>query len=314
MIQQYLCRTERAVATTVLCTSLFLSFGGFSPLARAAEIQQQPETIGPRENDSERVAYLTENGVRVEVGRVVVWLPPDTLSSAERRSLVERLSRGLEAVEGFTYGPRRWQRFRRPRVEYYFHPSRFGSHANPDGWVFIPFELLQDGRAPILHETTHALLNPPAPYLPEEYADEEEARAAYASWPLWLTEGLTDYIAKTVSAQTGIPEGDVFDLGSADEMDSGCARMLSLPAGAEVMPFIGAPGAPDSLRQRRREVAPIFYGCAASFSKFLVGLLGIEPIVDLIPEPDPHGKLEELTGMSIEMLRSSWLEHIGADR
>jgi len=56
----------------------------------------------------------------------------------------------------------------------------------------------------------------------------------------------------------------------------------------------------------------VFYGCAASFTKHFVDRLGIERVVDLLPEADPHKKLEELSKMRMTALRSEWALKIGA--
>lgn len=40
--------------------------------------------------------------------------------------------------------------------------------------------------------------------------------------------------------------------------------------------------------------------------------LGIERVVDVLPEADPHRKLEELSKMRMTDLRSEWAAKIGA--
>jgi len=167
-----------------------------------------------------------------------------------------------------------------------------------DGQVLIPVSRLRDGRAPILHETTHALLRLP------------QGRRPLA----WLTEGLAAYVAKAVSAEAGIPEGDRFELGDVHELDARCAVGLASEQGPRILPFIGAPGNLPVLYAMEPAVAvrQVFYGCAASFTKYLVDRLGIERVVDVLPEADPHKKIEELARMKMAALRSSWAEKIGA--
>ena len=48
-----------------------------------------------------------------------------------------------------------------------------------------------------------------------------------------------------------------------------------------------------------------FFACAASFTKYLVDQLGMERVVDVFPEADPHKKLEDLAGLTMAALRSS---------
>ena len=62
------------------------------------------------------------------------------------------------------------------------------------------------------------------------------------------------------------------------------------------------------------EVRQTFYGCAASFTKYLVEQIGLERVIDVLPEDDPHKKLEQITRVKIGPLRMSWLTKIGAAR
>jgi hypothetical protein len=221
------------------------------------------------------------------------------MSSEEMKALVQRLRIGLEALETFVRTPRRWQDARPRRVEYYFDDGPFFiPHATANRQVLIPASRLRDGKAPILHETTHALLTPP------------QGRRPLA----WLTEGLAAYVAKAVSREKGIPEGDTFELGEVHELDGRCASGLSSADGPRIISFIGAPGSLPVLyaMEPAFQVRQVFYGCAASFTKHLVERFGIERVVDVLPEADPHRKLEELSKMRMTDLRSEWAARIGA--
>jgi hypothetical protein len=162
----------------------------------------------------------------------------------------------------------------------------------------IPISRLRDGKAPILHETTHAMLTPPQGRRPQA----------------WLTEGIAAYVAKAVSQQKGIPEGDTFEIGEVNEIDAKCAAGLSSSEGPRILPFIGAPGNLPALyaMEPAMAVRKVFYGCSASFTKYLVERLGIDRVVDVLPESDPHKKLEELSNMKMAELRSEWAAKIGA--
>jgi hypothetical protein len=205
----------------------------------------------------------------------------------------------VESLEAFVHTPRRWQEARRRRVEYYFDDGPFFvPHATVNRQVLVPVSRLRDGKAPILHETTHALLTPP------------QGRRAVA----WLIEGIAVYAAKAVSREKAIPEGDAFELGDVQELDGRCATGLSTASGPGIVPFIGAPGSLPVLyaMEPAFQVRQVFYGCAASFTKRIVERLGIERVVDLLPEGDPHKKLEELSRLSMTDLRSEWASRIGA--
>lgn len=272
----------------------------------AARAQPPSDTLDAAALDRERVAFLTANGVRAATSRAVVWVPPDTLSRDEAQGLAETLAGGVEAIDEFLHAPRPWQR-PAGAVEYYFHPATFISHANAvEGRVFISFPRIADGTAAFLHETTHALLFPSQTFLTAYEGEEEEIP--------WLVEGLPTYVAKAVAEQTGFAEGNPFPLGSIEEIDTTCARALTTPVGAQIAPFIGALGTPAGLssRERRSEVAPAFYACAASFSKFLAGVIGIESLVDLMVEPVVHPGIEKRAGKSMARLRAEWRERIDA--
>jgi hypothetical protein len=130
----------------------------------------------------------------------------------------------------------------------------------------------------------------------------------------WLTEGLAAYVAKAVSAEAGIHEGDRFDLGDVHELDAKCAAGLSSAQGPRILSFIGATGNLPVLyaMEPAVRVRQVFYGCAASFTKYLVERLGIERVVDVLPQGDPHKKLEEIAGLKMPVLRSAWIAAIGA--
>jgi hypothetical protein len=288
--------SKRSIALAGICTILLFSNG-----VRA------DQSLGPRGQqglpseaaDAERVADLMKNGVRLGADRITAWFAPEAMPPEDMKLLLDRMDRGLKALEAFLHAPRAWQSPRRDRVEYFFVSGPFFvPHVNLKGQVMIPLVRLRDGQAPILHETTHALL--PLP----------QGRRPLA----WLTEGVAEYVAKAVSADTGIREGDTFDNGEVHELDARCAAGLASAQGPRIVPFIGAPGNLSVLYAMEPAflVRQTFYGCAASFTKFLVDKLGIERVVDLLPEADPHKKLEGLAGMKMAALRSSWAAKIGA--
>lgn len=288
--------SKRSIALAGICAILLFSNGlrgdhGPGP--------QGPQALPSGAADAERVAGLMKNGVRLETDRITAWFSPEAMPPEDMKLLLDRMKNGLEALEAFLHAPRPWQDPPRRRVEYFFVSGPFFvPHVNLMRQVMIPVVRLRDGQAPILHETTHALLSLP------------QGRRPLA----WLTEGLAAYVAKVVSAEAAIHEGDIFELGGVHELDAKCAAGLSSAQGPKIVPFIGAPGNLGVLYAMEPAflVRQTFYGCAASFTKFLVDRLGIERVVDLLPEADPHKKLEGLAGMKLAALRSSWAAKIGA--
>jgi len=269
------------------------------PPAAAGDAQPPQTQLSSPAADAKLIDALRKKGVRLETGQITAWFSPKAMPREDMNVLVDRLGKGVAALEAFLHTPRRWQESRPRRVEYFFDDGPFFiPHATVSGQVLIPMTRLREGQAPILHETTHALLSPP------------QGRRPLA----WLTEGLAAYVAKSVAAQTGIEEGDRFELGDVPELDSKCAAGLSSDPGPKILPFIGAPGNLPVLyaMEPALVVRRVFYGCSASFTKYLIGRLGLERVVDVLPEDDPHKTLEALAGATMASLRSSWMESIGA--
>jgi hypothetical protein len=78
---------------------------------------------------------------------------------------------------------------------------------------------------------------------------------------------------------------------------------------------MGAPGAVEALFTTDRiKVAPAFYACAQSMSKYVVELIGMEQAVALFPaikQGDWVPRLERMAGMPLETLRRRWRARIG---
>jgi hypothetical protein len=65
----------------------------------------------------------------------------------------------------------------------------------------------------------------------------------------------------------------------------------------------------------RQTVAPTFYSCSFSFTKFVVGKIGLAETVALMPllaSGGVPGRIEHLTHTTIPRLREEWLRAIGA--
>jgi len=279
-------------------------------IAVAAWGQATSDRIDFAAGEKEKIDSLTNDGVATTVGRAVVHLPRDAMSSDEARALAARLNQGIEALDAFTHSPRAWQR-NPARIDYYFHPTPFISYAKPlNAQVFVALSRLLRGAAPLLHETAHVLLSPSAEFIAAHggrFDLEDDER-----W--WLSEGIATYVAESVSKTANIPEGDPMDVGSIDQFDGRCATALATPVGAEVLPFIGTVGGPEALGswQRRAEVGPVFYGCSASFNKYLAGRIGLDALIGLTIAEDTQAQLEKLSGGNIEALRADWRRAIGA--
>jgi hypothetical protein len=273
-------------ALTLLATVAFAMTG----VAQRNPAQNQ--LSGPAE-DAERIGRLTATGVRIERGPVTAWFSSGAMTPEEMLGVIERLVTGVAALESFVHTPRRWQNPPQRGVTYFFDDAPFFiPHATINRQVLVPVSRLRDGKAPLLHETTHALLTPP------------QGRRPLA----WLTEGIAAYVAKAVSAEEGMPEGDALDIGEIAELDAKCAIGLSSEQGPRILPFIGSPANLQALyaMEPALQVRQAFYGCSASFTKYLVQQFGIERVIDLLPENDPHRKLEEISKVKMTDLRGQW--------
>jgi len=283
---------------------------GLFSIAGGAWAQAPSDRIDATAGERQTIASLTNEGVATTVGRAIVHLPRGAMSADDALVLATRLNRSIDAIDAFTHSPRAWQR-NPARIDYYFPPSQFISYAKPvSAQVFIALPRLLTGGAPLLHETAHVLLSPSAEFIVAHggrFDSEDDGRA-------WLVEGIATYVAMSASKAANIPEGDPLDVGAIDQLDARCATALATPVAAEVLPFIGVAGAPDALESatRRAEVAPAFYGCSASFNKFLAGRVGLDALIGLMIAEDSQAQLEKLAGRNVEALRADWRRRIGA--
>jgi hypothetical protein len=214
---------------------------------------------------------------------------------------------------------------------FYVSDDQFVSHAASGGVVLIQLPRLRDGRAPFLHEAAHALLARPitgggAP----PRLDSATQDRLIATRPQWLTEGIADLLAQTAAQMAGVSEGDVFDIGGLEKVDRTCATRLATPTGEEIVRYIGALGAPTALFTTDRfKIAPIFYACAFSYTKFLAAQIGLQELIALMElqsrlnrSTDPFSigpdgvlpRVETLTGKPTEKLQAEWLKHVQSQR
>ena len=285
--------------TVRVALSLLLALT-FTVLGVAQRNPSQNQLSGPAE-DADRIDRLTASGVRIERGPVVAFFSKGAVAPEEMEALVQQLVTGVAALKAFVHAPRRWQDSRQQSVTYFFDDAPFFiPHATINRQVLVPVSRLRDGKAPLLHETTHALLTPP------------QGRRPLA----WLTEGIAGYVAKAVSAEKGMREGDALDIGDIAELDAKCGAGLSSEHGTKILPFIGSPANLQALyaMEPALQVRQTLYGCSASFTKYLVTQFGIDRIVDLLPEDDPHKKLEAMSKATMADLRGRWAAMIGPRR
>ncbi|MEZ5417419.1 MAG: hypothetical protein R2708_08750 [Vicinamibacterales bacterium] len=282
--------TTRAAATALaLCLA-----------APAATAQQ---ALNWSADDGQRIETLRTTGDHIEAANLVLWFPP-SLPRGDADALARRLD---PAVAGLwaQVGTHDWQAVPKGPITYYLSDDAFVAHATGRGAVFVPMARVKDGRAPFLHEAVHELLastrlGPPAAGTPRP--------------PLWLTEGLPDYVARGVAADLGLTEQGPFGTPSLAGVDAVCAERAATPDGAAMLPFVGGPGRPAALfTTDRARFAPTFYSCSFSFVKHLVGRSSLAAVVGLFGEtPDVlAARLETIGGKPVAKVRADWLRAIG---
>lgn len=296
----------------LLATALVLATRAGDGAAQASP----PARLDWWADDSANIAFVTTHGRAWSGRNAIVWAPTDSLDATWLAAFSDSLDRGLGWLKAFMGAPYDWQRIANRPVVFYLSPGRFISHASGQDAVFISLTRIRQRDAPTLHEASHELLAPAVPFSPWEYPDSATEELVAAHFPFWLNEGLPDYLAQATSAATGIHEGDVFDIGGLGLVDSVCAARLSAsPRRAEILEKVGGEGRLEALNTTERgEVAPVFYACSQSLTKYLVDRIGIRPTVLLMPAVKANSwqvQLEIAAGQSLAAFRDAWLVRIG---
>ncbi|MGE0811867.1 MAG: hypothetical protein AB7O28_11020 [Vicinamibacterales bacterium] len=252
-------------------------------------------------DDGARVAALEQAGTRLQGEHVVLYFPA-SLPRADAEALVARLDRGVAGLWQLV-GVHDWQAVRPGRITYYLSDDTFVAHASGRAAVFVPMARVADGRAPFLHEATHELLA----------STTIDPAGPTVRRPLWLTEGLPDYIARLAAADVGMTETGPFGTPTVDGVDAVCAGRARTADGATMLPFVGADARPEVLfTTDRARFAPTFYSCSFSFVAYLVSQAGLAPLVDLfgVAPAETRARLDRLGGKSLEEHRRQWLRRL----
>lgn len=274
----------------------------YAELARY--LAQQP--LNWAADDGARVAALEKDGTRLQGEHVIVWFPR-SLPGTEASALVTRLDAGVAGLWR-RVGTHDWQAVPKGPITYYLSDDTFVSHASGRGAVFVPMARVRDGRAPFLHEAMHELLASTridaAPTTPP------------VRRPLWLTEGLPDYVARLVAAEVGQVEDGPWNTPSIAGVDAICTERARTADGATMLPFVGSDRRPDVLfTTDRGRFAPTFYTCSFSFVKHLVEGVGLPAMIDLfaIAPSAANARLEQLGGKPLTEWRADWRRRLALD-
>jgi hypothetical protein len=253
-------------------------------------------------DDGTRVAKLAKEGSRIDGRHLTMWIPP-SFPRADAEALARRLD---PAVGGLweRVGVHDWQRVPKGKITFYLVDDAFVSHASGRSAVFVPMARVRDGRAPYLHEATHELL-----------ASKQSERGGDRSTPvpLWMSEGMADYVARLVAQDNGITEQGPFGTPTLDGVDDVCAGRARTPDGAAMMPYVGGAGRPDVLfTTDRQRFAPTFYACSLSFTKYVAGRVGLDTLVGLFafPPREMIKRLDRVAATPLATVRSEWLRSL----
>ncbi len=252
-------------------------------------------------DDGERVATLQRDGAKLESEHVIIWYPK-SLSEPDAQALITRLDPGVAGLWQ-RVGTHPWQAVRKGKITYYLSDDMFVSHASGRAAVFVPMARVRDGHAPFLHEATHELLA----------STRRDRGPDVVRRPLWLTEGLPDYIARLVAADLGTTESGPFETPMISSADGICAERARTANGATMMPFIGSTAWPDVLYTTDRgRFAPTFYTCSLSFVSYLVDHVALSTLIDLFDmgPAEMIARLNKMRGKTIAGWRSEWLQKI----
>jgi hypothetical protein len=266
------------------------------------------------DNDSVNIVNLIDHGVNISRQRVVCWFPADSLSTQQMDHIADTINAGVSAAEHFIHAPLPWQKHRYddPYV-FYFRTDSFISHASGADFVSIPFWRIKQGRAPWLHEAIHEMLNT----ISGDWQDTTKVSESNwkANMPLWLFEGLADYISLEVSRLNHLPWYDVFSRKlqtNADSLFLSDIRHRS-DTPTYILSFIGHKGAmPQLFSEERGLYSPTFYHGSCSFVKYISEQYSLSVLLSAVSLfQQEEETIERSCGQPVETLKQQWLQSLG---
>ena len=276
-------------------------------------------------DDAKRIATLEATGRKTEGKLAVLWTPAGALDDAESAKLIERVDKGLAALRK-VIGTHPWQAVRDQRIRYYISDDPFVSHSvNGTEVVLMPLARLRDGRAPFFHEAAHALLGralPPG----AGPLDPASLDRVTATRPMWLLEGIAEYFGKSAAQLAGVVDGDPFDSGGLEGMDSDMRSALSSPTWrARASIYWGTWGTGRVVHHRAAEDGADSHPCSFSFTKHVAKLIGDQELIGLMDlqsrvdrNTTPVGisadgvlpRIEQLSGKTREQVKADWFRSL----
>jgi len=292
------------------CNYLFTFLLFTSCLQSSSQVPDFARVPNLHPGDSANITHLIKVGVKLHRGNVIAWFPKDSLLQSHMNKILDTLNRGIEAAEKFMKAPLFWQVHQKATpYTFYFRLDSFVAHESGAGFISIPFWRIKEGKAPWLHEAIHELLNSKEGNWKNASISREERRENH---PLWLSEGLPDYISIEVSKKMNLPIFDVFSNSYSTNIDSICKEDLKGPKAHDIVSFVGRKGImPELFSTERRLYVNSFYHASCSFVKYIAEQYGLEPLLQSIASfSREHEVLENKTSQSIEEMKRQWLKKI----
>ncbi len=281
-----------------------------SPKALLSQVPDFSKLPILHEGDSLNITYLINNGTKITNGKVVAWFPKDSLTEKRMNEITKMLNAGIRGAEKFINAPLPWQ-VHPPNEPYtfYFRFDRFVSHASHAGFMSIPFRRIKEGKAPWLHEVIHEMLYSKSESMLSDSLTEKELDE---KMPLWLFEGLPDYISVQVSIIEKLPRFDVFSNSDQTNFDSLFVKEMASEKAQYILSFIGKKGImPELFSKDRPLYAPAFYHGSCSFVKYMADKYGMKIMLSGISSFGREQEtIEKLAGKPLETLKKEWLDKL----
>ena len=289
----------KSLLIIILFSTAFVSYGQIPDFSKVPNMH---------EGDSTNIVYLINNGVKSEKGKVIAWFPKDSLSQERINGILDTLNIGIEGAENFIGAPYGWQvQEKGSPYTFYFRFDKIIPHASGAGFVSISFSRIKSGQAPWLHEAIHEMLNTKSGHWLGPGVTEEEWDA---KMPLWLSEGLADYIAIEVSQKYHLKLYDVFTNSNKKNLDTLFKEDIRHVNAKEILSHIGSSGNIKKLlwSESRNQNAGAFYHLSASFVKYLAEKYGIRTLVESNAAfRNELVELEKRMNSTLEKEKSLWI-------
>ena len=264
--------------------------------------------------DSANITDLVHHGVKIEKKKAICWFPRDSLTVQRMNEIADTINMGIIAAEKLIGAPLPWQvhRFNEPYI-FYFRLDSFVSHASGAGFVSIPFWRIKNQKAPWLHEAMHEMLNTTNGDWDDTTITTEEN--SKKNMPLWLLEGLPDYVSVEVSRINHLQWYDVLSRSSRMNIDSIFIQELKRPTDTTsyILSYVGEKGLlPELFTKDRGLYAPAFYHASGSFVHFIAENYGLDTLLAAISSFQKENEtIEKLTGKPLAVLKQQWLQKLG---